>query len=1107
MSNGIQDTDGPILISRAAPPLATMDYARLRAEGLSHIQRLASKTWTDHNIHDPGITILEALCYMLTDLGFRTNQDIADILADISGQLDIDALGFYPAERILPNAPLTFLDYRKLFIDQEALRNAWLTPATEISPPLYFDEGAEALSFTIGQPVFLNGLYDVLLEFEEDALNSNLFSAILPEINGTEYRIEVTFPYWDQLPATRPYGMEADTSNIQLLGGVGDQLTPTESANYNDYLAAMSVPYVGNSHVDQLPLRIKAIPAIDPADRPALELAIIAELERADALNLAVAFNQRVEDTVAVIRDIQEVFNTNRNLCEDIYRFRTVRTQEIALECDIEILPGTDIRYILEEIYRRIDDFLSPRIRFYSLTEMLDKGYSIDQIFEGPVLQHGFIDSEDLKGNERFNKTSDQIIYVSDLFRIISEINDDPVLASEQRIVSVKNLQISNYINNQRIANGVRNCLKLNLSETYKPKLSTSKSIIRFFQDGRLIEDESLAEVGIPLSSPAGPVTGLSPILPTGAAIDLEAYYSLQHDFPLTYGIGNEGLDDKASEERRAQTRQFKAFLVVFEQILANYLSQLAHVKSLFSIGPNYAQTYFHQPLYGVPAIAALLKDFTVSGQSWSDFVQNEENDYRLLLQSIAESKETFLDRRNRVLSHLSARFGEDFSERSRVAQALAQKEAATPAEAIELRLASQAQLIRGKSHLLQDIPRVSMDRGQGFDYHRNALLLINPEGGGPVLYRWVLQSPDMQALLASTQTEISPEDALDRFVEHFHRLTRAELYDIHPAGGTDFAFDLLDTPGGAAVASSFDVFGSSDDAQAGIDALIALAGSLVNVWNTDNVSGMQLRIGHQLGWKSARQHLLLETPGDYFNIQNPNPGEFFFTLGDEAGNTLLNANPATPYPNMPAVQDAISQVVALGGIEENYQVFQSGPGQFQFRLMANSNVLGISEGVFSSREDTLNARDALCVFIFEKFSREGVYLIEHILLRPFNSQPLNLLPSFIDNGEHPTQDPYSFHLTVILPSGLTPGDPDTPAPPLRYGDPDFRNFAEKVIRQEAPAHVALNIFWLDEDVLGVFERAYRRWLIVSSVYPSVRESELTRFLQILNPIIDQFTP
>lgn len=1107
MPNGIQDTEAPLLISRAAPPLVTMDYARLREDGLAYIQSLASKTWTDHNIHDPGITILEALCYVLTDLGFRTNQDVANLLAGISGQLDIDALGFYPAERILPNAPLTFLDYRKLLIDQDAIRNAWLTPATEISPPLYFDESTDSLSFTAGSPVYLNGLYDILLEFKEDALNSNLFAAVLPAVNGTEYRIEVTFPYWDELPSARPYGMEVDTSNIQLLGGAGDELTPTDSTNFNDYLAALSVPYTGSSYVDQIPLRIKAIPAIIPADRPALELAIIAELERADASNLAVAFNQRVEDTIAVIRDIQQAFNTNRNLCEDVYRFRTVRTQEIALECDIEILPGTDIHYVLEEIYRRIDDFLSPRIRFYSLSEMLEKGYTVDEVFEGPLLRHGFIDSNSLLGNERFNKTADQIIYVSDLFRIISEINDDAGLPSDQRIVSVKNLQISNYINNQRIANGVRNCLKLNLSDTYKPKLSTSKSIIRFFQDGRLIEDESLSDIGIPQPAPEVPVTGLSRALPTGQPVALEDYYSIQHDFPLAYGIGKEGLDDRAPESRRAFTRQLKGFLAVFEQILANYLSQLAHVKSLFAIGPDQEQTYFSQPLYEVPGISALLKDFTISGLSWADFLQDEENDYRLLLNDIGESRNTFLDRRNRVLSHLSARFGEDFSERARVAQALAQKAASTPDEALQLRLTSQAQLIRGKSLLLGEIPKVSMNRGQGFDYHRNTLLRIEPEGGGPIVYRWALQTPDMEPLLSSAQAEASPEDALGRFIEHYHRLTRPGLYNVVPAGGTDFAFELLDAPGGVAIASSSGVFASADEAQSGADAVVELAGTLIGVWDTDNVSGLQYRIGHQLGWKSARQRLLLEPPMDYFSIQNPNPGEFFFTLSDEAGTALLNADPLNPYPDAPGAQVGIAQVMALGIIEDNYEIFQPVPGQYRFRLLGNSSVLAISEAVFNTREDALAARDALCLFIFEKFSREGAYLIEHLLLRPTTSQVQSLLPAFIDSEDTPTQDPYSFRLTVILPSGLEPGDPGTAAVPLRYGDPDFRNFAEKVIRQEAPAHVALNIFWLDEDDLSAFEQAYRRWLIVSSVYPPERENELIRFLQILNLIIDLSIP
>ena len=56
------------------------DYQLLRSYGLDYIQKLGGKLWTDYNIHDPGITILELLCYALTDLGYRTAFPIQDIL-------------------------------------------------------------------------------------------------------------------------------------------------------------------------------------------------------------------------------------------------------------------------------------------------------------------------------------------------------------------------------------------------------------------------------------------------------------------------------------------------------------------------------------------------------------------------------------------------------------------------------------------------------------------------------------------------------------------------------------------------------------------------------------------------------------------------------------------------------------------------------------------------------------------------------------------------------------------------------------------------------------------------------------------------------------------
>ena len=58
----------------------SMQYDFLRQFGLDSIQIVSGGKWTDYNYHDPGITFLEQLCYAITDLGYRTNFPIQDIL-------------------------------------------------------------------------------------------------------------------------------------------------------------------------------------------------------------------------------------------------------------------------------------------------------------------------------------------------------------------------------------------------------------------------------------------------------------------------------------------------------------------------------------------------------------------------------------------------------------------------------------------------------------------------------------------------------------------------------------------------------------------------------------------------------------------------------------------------------------------------------------------------------------------------------------------------------------------------------------------------------------------------------------------------------------------
>ncbi len=147
-----------------------MDYKQLYALGIERIQELANKVWNDYNIHDPGINTLEILCYALTDLSYRANLPIEDLLATESGDITDQYSPFFSAAKILPNRPLTVLDYRKLLIDIPGVKNAWLIPlpltyyADKLHAKLLREDNGEAETTAVN----IKGLYQVLIDFDND---------------------------------------------------------------------------------------------------------------------------------------------------------------------------------------------------------------------------------------------------------------------------------------------------------------------------------------------------------------------------------------------------------------------------------------------------------------------------------------------------------------------------------------------------------------------------------------------------------------------------------------------------------------------------------------------------------------------------------------------------------------------------------------------------------------------------------------------------------------------------------------------------------------------------------------------------------------------------
>lgn len=118
-----------------------LDFASLRADAIARAQELAGNIWTDYNLHDPGVTILEQLCFGLTELAYQVRVPVADYLANERGLIDFNYYALYKPHDIFPTRPITAEDYCKRLLDDipeiDALNVATLSPGGGYQACLY----------------------------------------------------------------------------------------------------------------------------------------------------------------------------------------------------------------------------------------------------------------------------------------------------------------------------------------------------------------------------------------------------------------------------------------------------------------------------------------------------------------------------------------------------------------------------------------------------------------------------------------------------------------------------------------------------------------------------------------------------------------------------------------------------------------------------------------------------------------------------------------------------------------------------------------------------------------------------------------------------------
>ncbi|MEM9919697.1 MAG: hypothetical protein AAF990_16490 [Bacteroidota bacterium] len=875
-----------------------MNYEELREQGIRNIQQLAPKTWTDHNTHDPGITILELLSYAITDLGHRTDYAFRDLLAEDFDKLSPLVHSDYDIRQILPCNPVTLNDWRKLLIDLSAVRNAWIRPSSPQAPDLYnhypedTDNDEGSLTFTDGpaggfvqDEIHIKGLYEVYLELQEDKtlgdLNSpSIFKTIALDLGSglRDYRLEFIFPRWSDL-------QREWLADWNLVSATLEDID--ETTDESDYLVTLTVT-TDAGVLDVIEIIVFFRPGLEDGDDTNILETAIENLVTDTAADALIDFyHQKILQTDLLLKDAKQKLLNHRNHCEDFLKVDLICYQEIALHGDIIVQQGADPNKISAVIYFLIDQFLSPLIPFRTLDEMKALGYTIDQLFSGPLLKSGFLHEDDFDGpllesdylddktiralvrNAVGSTNGDElIIYTSDLIRIIM------CLKKELGIIAVRNFSISSYMDNVLQSEDVKDCLLLQNANACKPKLSINKSInsLNIQTESMTVigEDESL-EVNLSqilldvdtqknklsqdLSQDELTTLGIQLTPEAGKSRHISNYYSMQGDFPLTYGIGRSGLPPTVPKSRRAKARQLKAYLLFFEQFLANYQAQLGHLKELFSIDRRVEQTYFAQSLYNVPDAYLLLKDFVddhpndidkykLIEADWTTFKDNLNNYYVKKIQQWIEKPKVYLDRRNRFLDFLLARFGEDFTDYSALRYFVNQNNI-------------EKELIDCKIGLLESVPLISRDRGRAFNYcHRaddgtpaawvaynqsgyrlrltkllglkdNVEIYPEADADGIDEFRFRIRNSMGDILLSSSQNYKSHE--LDLMHEHIRtvRTLAADIanYELKITIGGQFYFNIIDN-GGDVLARRIQYFNTEPERTVAINEVLAQMGN-----------------------------------------------------------------------------------------------------------------------------------------------------------------------------------------------------------------------------------------------------------------------------------------
>lgn len=726
-----------------------------------------------------------------------------------------------------------------------------------------------------------------------------------------------------------------------------------------------------------------------------------------------------------VIDQVNTLFQEHRNLCQDLKTIKILKEESISFSGKIILKSDAVGEQVFAAILNAVDGYLSPAIKYYHPEELLLEGQTMDTIYDGPQPVYGYLNPSELPERK-------DLIFVATIKEIILNIEG----VQDLKDFTVYKNGIKSFEDSLNFEEGVYPVLANIQNFLENEKLDFYKDQVRYRVDGITVTQlyESLASGRRNAYKKA---IKYKDEMAQGHFTfkELNEFYSIQQELPELFGLKAESLPSNVSPRRRAQVKQLKAYLSIFDQIMANYLNQLANTRKIFSIDSELESTYFSQYPSDIPGF-----DEITIAKGQDQYLQN--------LNEIIESKESFWKRRNKVLDHLLARFGERF----------------TPIPGM-----NSPDIIKAKIKFLENYVAIGKNRGKGYDYQKEGesstnisglehklILALDLKVSNASLIEPLLEfgkiENDPESVKNWKRTTITskdgiaietwklPEDEYEEDSLSFYTQGDSFIKKLFLYGIQDRYYKLLETQ---SKENFCHILYTGLDFD--VPTVVALTDSLERGKQViaDSIKKFEV-LNKACEGLHLLEHLLLRP------IENI---KYSYTLFDQEGGTLITSYYQTDLKEQ---QKLIDDIFYLGLQRDQYGIVeQKDKQQFEIILYGSENeMIGRFEKTFYSRIGAEKEVER-AIALFQEILEGNIGKEEAVEI----NQVSGIAHAF------PVSFGFEDEYSIILPNW-----------PAKFQNDDFKNLLVSHIAENHPLHLKVNLYFIGIKKMMEFEDAFFDW-------------------------------